>query len=96
MILGSSRAKRERGDKPLLIYEHLMVVIVKQGRQIRETGARDGVNGEISTCAPPRPPAPSLGSRRWQLYGESDKSRDPSWGGRSPRDDEGADDGEYI
>lgn len=27
----------------------------------------------------PPPPLP-WGSRRWQLYGESDKSRDPSWG----------------
>lgn len=42
---------------------------------------RDGVNGEISNGAP------FLDSRRWQLYGGSDKSRDPSLvrRGSSPR-----------
>jgi len=37
---------------------------------------RDGVNGEISTAF--RSQGDVRGSSRWQLYGESDRSRDPS------------------
>lgn len=66
MILGSSRAKRVRGDK-------LLDIRVFNGSDCKagaaDTAERDGVKRR----------SPFLDSRRWQLYGGSDKSRDPSF-----------------